>query len=313
MQRKGDNRPVICLMFLAGVFAATSAAANVPMLPFFALVRLSMWWLILLAVLIEAAALRWFFAVSWRDAAWLSVAVNAISLGCGVLLYPLVGAFGYAALGDWVVQTFGAGSTVELMSLSVGAAVVDAIVELTALRIIWGIRANPGQALAFLAANLMSAGLLIGVMAWEARVPALSAEDAATVQSHYAGEIAYLRQVLHDLPHKARVTETDRGYSLDWADEQWLAALKHVRETTRIRNLSLSTPPGRVIWFLGSTSLDVTQRRTLGDLVIEKGETLAQMTVAGHRTFEEAYRLRLTLDRDGVAYQVTGIVDAPAE
>jgi predicted exporter len=61
------------------------------MLPFFALVRLAMWWVILLALAIESLALRYLFGMNWRRAVRVVIIVNAISLLCGVAFYPLAG------------------------------------------------------------------------------------------------------------------------------------------------------------------------------------------------------------------------------
>lgn len=283
---------------------AAPAMANVPMLPFFAFVRMSMWWVILLALVIETVALRLLFALDWQRAARLALFVNAISLACGVVLYPLAGALGYALLEDWIVAVFGATDRIELSALVIGAAFVDTAVELVALRWVWSIRANWWRGLGFLLANLLSAGILVAVMAREAHVPEMPVDEAARIEAQYAEEIAFLRQVLNEFPAHVAIPEPKSGFFPP--DHDWTQAILADLERLRIRTMALSLPP-TTVWIKGSTRLlEVEVRFEEGDRAIERGTIMEGMRnsrpVPG-----PAIRYQLDLWRDGTRYVVAAV------
>lgn len=291
----------------AASVAAGPAVANVPMLPFLAFVKLGMWWVLLLALLFETVALRYLFGLGWLRAATAAVIVNAISLLCGVLLYPLAGVLGYALLEDMVVDLFGATDLVEMSALWIGAAVVDTIVELLALYWILSLRSDVFRGIGFLIANLASAGVLVAVMAWQAHVPDMPAEEAAGIAADYAPEIAFLRTTLEAFPDHVDVPEPREGFYPP--DRDWTRGIQADLETLRIRTLALSLPP-TTVWIKGSTALlDVDARFRDGDLVLDRG--FFDVVLVGQTprpTGAPHYRYRIELQRDGTTYAIEAVL-----
>ena len=297
---------VILAALVVGFFAAGPASANVPMLPFFAFVRMSMWWVILLALLIETVALRYLFGMPWPRAVRLALIVNAISLLCGIVLYPLAGLLGYALLEDMIVDIFGATNLVEFSALLLGAAVVDTVVELFALWWIWSVRSSFMKGFGFLIANLASAGVLVAVMAWEAQIPEMPAEEVARVEAEYAAEIAFLRQTLEEFPAHVVVTEPGEGYHSP--DRDWTQGILTEVETLRIRTMALSLPPTNV-WIKGSTALlGVDARFREDDRTMDKGYFDTVLVGQYPRpTGSPHYRYRLERTLDGTVYAIQAV------
>lgn len=292
---------------LVSFVVAGPAAANVPMLPFFAFVKLEMWWVILLALLIETVALRYLFGMEWRFSVKAAVILNAASLACGIVLYPIAGALGYALLEDMIVDIFGATNFVEVSALWIGAAVIDTVVELIALWWIFSRRSNFWQAFGFLIANLASAGILVAVMAWQAHIPEMPADEAAWVEQEYATEIAFLRNTLEALP--AHVVPSVPGQDFYPPDDDWTRGIRAELETLRIRTLALSLPP-TTVWSRGSTALwKVDAMFKEGDRTLTKGfvdTVLVGLTQSP--TGSQHYRYRIELELDGTDYVIQAIL-----
>lgn len=303
------NRAYFLLVAVLGfcALAGAPAQANMPMLPFFAFVRLGMWWVLLLALVIETVALRYLFSMAWLRAAKVAVAVNAASMACGIVLYPLAGALGYALLEDMIVDLFGATDVVEMSALWLGAAVVDTFVELIALHVIChDLRIGPARGIGFLLANLASAGVLVVVMVWEAHIPAMPPEEAAQVAVEYAEEIAFLERVLAAFPDHVTPIAPPAGFMPP--DHEWTDTVLADLTALRIRTMSLMLPP-TTVWIKGSTRLwQVEARFREGDRIVDKG--FFDTVLVGDRfrpTGDLHYRYHLVRKRDGTTYAVEAV------
>lgn len=297
--------PLMALSLWA--ISAGPAAANVPMAPFFAFVKLGFWWVILLALLIETVALRYLFRMPWVPAAVAAVSINVISLICGLALYPLAAVFGYALLEDMIVDLFGAGDLVEISALWIGAACVDTGVELLALRLIFAKRRTFARVSGFLLANLASAGILVGVMVWQAQVPDMPPEEAARIEVEYAPEISFLVKTLDAFPEHVVVPRPKEGFHLP--DRDWTNGLLTELASLRIRTMALSIPP-TTVWIKGSTALwDVDARFEEGRRTIDKG-FFDTVLVGQHfqPTGLPHYRYRIERELDGTVYAIQAIL-----
>lgn len=299
---KPAPRRLLPCLALGAIFAGP-AWANVPMLPFFAFIRLALWWVVLLALLIESVALRLLFGMNWRQAVRAALILNAISLGCGVFLYPLAGLLGYALLEDMIVDLFGASDFVEMSALWIGASVVDTIVELSALSLFWSLSIDFKRGFGFLIANLASASVLIAVMAWEAHIPEMPAAEAARVEAEYVPEITFLRSTLEEFPDHVIVPDAPSGFPE--LDREWAKGLPAKLDTLRIRTMALSVPP-TTVWAKGSTALwDVDARFRERDRTVDKG--FVDIVYVGRQpqpTGSPHYRYRIELELDGTRYAI---------
>jgi len=236
------------IVFALSAVAANPAWANMPMAPFFAFVKVSMWWVILLALLIETVALRYLFRMEWQPAAIASFFVNGISLLCGFFLYPLAAAMGYSVLEDMIVDLFGADAVVEVSALWLGASVVDTCVELLALRMIFSLRSNFGQGVGFLLANLLSAGALVIVMVWQAHIPNVPAEEVRRIEAEYEQELFLLSDMVKALPEQVILGENPYP---EWRDREWRDTKAEELFNTRAISFSIFTasPPMTIIQY----------------------------------------------------------------
>lgn len=257
------------LVLALSAVSAGAAWADMPMAPFFVFVKMAHWWVILLALAIETLALRYLFRMPWMRAAVAALGINVVSLIAGVALYPVAAVLGYGLLQNMIVDLFGTGDLVEISALWIGAAVVDTGVELLALRWMFAKRSTLGKAFGFLLANLASAGILVGIMVWQAQIPELSAEEAARVEAEYATEIGFLLRTLDAFPGHVAVPKPGEGFHLP--DRDWTDTLLTELESLRIRTIGLSIPPATV-WIKGSTALwKVDARFKDGNRTIDKG------------------------------------------
>ena len=306
MHRGYHKWVIFGLVSLACGLFGGQAQANVPMLPFFVFVKIGMWWVVLIALVIETVAIRFLFSREWREAARIAVVVNTASLCFGFVLYPLAGLLGYALLEDMIVDMFGASDVVEISALWLGSSVVDAIVELLALRAMYAIRANPLQTLAFFLANLASAGILVVVMAWEAHVPLMSEEEAARVEAEYAEEIAFIGKVVSEFP--AHIDPKFKRTGFVPPDREWTDSILASVDGLRIRTIALTVPP-TTVWIKGSTALwEIEAKFRAGNRVLERG--LFDTHLAGNRfeaTGDHHYRYSVTLKENGVTYEVKAV------
>ncbi len=308
---KTEKPPVFHLplmIFLLWFVAPGPAWANVSMAPFFSFVKIAYWWVILLALLIETAALRYLFRMDWTSAAMAALSINVISLLCGLTFYPLVAALGYALLEEMIVDLFGASDHVEISALWIGAAFVDTWVELLALKWIFSRRSSFGQGFFFMLANLASAGVLVGIMVWQAHIPDMSAEEAAAVEMEYAAEISFLNKMLEAFPEHVVVTNPKGGPRIR-LDGRWTNPLLIELATLRIRTMSLEIPP-TTVWMKGSTALwEVGARFKDGKRTIDKG--LVDTVLLGNEfrpTGLQHYRYRVEREVNGKVYAIQAIL-----
>lgn len=296
------------MVFSLCAFVASAAWANMPMAPFFSFVKLALWWVILLALAIETVALRYLFSMEWRPAAVAAVTINLVSLICGLALYPVAAALGYAVLEDMIVDMFGTGELVEISALWIGAAFVDTGVELIALNWLFSKRSTPGKALGFLLANLSSAGILVGIMVWQAHIPALPPEEAARVETEYATEIDFLLKTLDAFPAHVEVPKPDAA-TFNPPDRDWTNGLLTELDDLRIRTIALSLPP-TTVWIKGSTALfKVDGRFKDGNRTIDKG--FFDSFLEGRYpqpTGQPHYRYRIEREIGGTVYAIQAVL-----
>nr|WP_321249683.1 hypothetical protein [uncultured Ruegeria sp.] len=307
ISEKNRRYHVPLVLIALSALTAGPAWANVPMAPFFALIKVSLWWVILLALLIETVALQYLFRMEWKLAAKAALAINVISLFCGLVLYPLMAVLGYALLEDMIVDLFGSSGFVEISALWIGASIVDSGVELCALKLFFSRRSSLSQGFGFLIANLASAGVLVGVMAFEAHVPVMPAEETSRIEAEFAPEIAFMKKTLHAFPSHIVVNQPSAGFRLP--DRDWTDGLLTELETLRIRTIALSVPPATV-WTKGSTALwDVDARFKDGETTIEKGFVdTVYVRRQPHPTGLWHYRYRIELDLDGAIYAIEAVL-----
>ena len=224
-----------------------------PMAPFFAFVKMSTWWVILIALFIETVALRYLFRMAWPPAATAALAINLLSLFCGTILYPVAAVLGYPLLEDMIVDLFGASNLVEVSALWIGASIVDTGVELLALRLLFSLRSKFGQGVGFLLANLLSAGILVAVMAWEAHIPNMPAEEVRRIETEYAHELALLNDMVKALPDHLLVSENPYP---EWRDREWRDKKAVELVSTRVDSFSIiASAPAMLVIQYGSFPL----------------------------------------------------------
>lgn len=252
------------------------AAADVPMFFVFALTKVSYWWSIPLVVGIEAAALKWIFGYRWNIAVRASLLVNLVSLGLGVLIYPMIGMALYPVFAPQVTEAFGTGPMVELVATALGFALVDGVVETITLIVMHSFgwpRVTPVAAVLFFLANLLTAALLVGVI-YVANAPArIGAEEMDALFETYSDEIAFMDRLLEEMPAE----RSDELYGFSGA---WVEAKRAEAEPMAFTVLSVTVPglAFRDILRRGlmqqSSRLEAEARRD--------GFTVRRLTIDGH-------------------------------
>jgi len=182
------------------VIVATIVLANMPLAPFFGAARLAYWPVAPAAILIEIVVLKLFFGLSWKHAATVGVLVNVVTAVVGAPIYPFVIMLLYPVFAPLVTGIFGHGQMVEIGALSFGFGVLDAGLELLLLRHLFKVLVTPGRALAFLVANLLSAGLLFGAIYWSETLSQMPKQEFQSVLRAHDAEIAVLADLLAELP-----------------------------------------------------------------------------------------------------------------
>ncbi|MBN2906372.1 MAG: hypothetical protein JXJ18_06680 [Rhodobacteraceae bacterium] len=190
------------------------AAADVPMAPFIGWGRIGHAWVVLLAIGIEAAALKWLFAVSWRRATVLSLVVNLVTAALGVVVYPFIGLALYPMFAPLVMELSHGGFLVEAGVALAIVALVDWGIELGVLALVFGLDIRRARAAGFLVANVLSAALLFGALWYEQYIPGLGRNEWNRIEADHGPEIAFLREVLEEMPAHAY-------YGYPWLDRDW--------------------------------------------------------------------------------------------
>lgn len=216
-------------LLLAAIWGQSDA------LSFLAMLRLWYWPSLAAALLIEAAALVWLLGWDWRRAARAAALVNAIGLLAGFVLYPVAG-----AVLMWPVQAATAAAGPAAMPVLVGLvalgyAAVDTAVEYPVLRLLFGL-ARSGRALAVVfAANLASAGALVGLVILGDLPAGISDREVATLERTYAREIALMRDILDDL---------NAAPAAPWTDPGWLERRQREAQEMQFQWLEVRRSPG---------------------------------------------------------------------
>ena len=214
---KGDAASVILLV--AGLLTFPSMAlADVPMFVVVSLLKLNAFPLLALVVLIEAVALRWIYPAPWGRSIRTALYANAFSMAVGLLAYPLVGAILYPVLAPLVLGHFGVNTSVEIVATLLVVSVVDTVIELPFVAAYRKVRITVRAIAIFLAANVLGMVLMAAALTdWEELTePSITEEEVARLESHYAPEIAFMRQVYDEL--KQVFSETPRLTGTDWLE-----------------------------------------------------------------------------------------------
>lgn len=159
------RRPGVSIVLAAAAWVAP-AQANVPFYFVASSLKFHAMWTIAATLLIEAWALRRLFGLDVRGAAVASLVANGAS----------------AAIGWFAYVPF-----------------------LAALRVVRGLRPTGRTSAGFALVNLLTVGLCVGALAWDAYAPPPADPDGlARVERHYAAEIAWMRAELGDWPARVR-------------------------------------------------------------------------------------------------------------
>lgn len=151
----GFLAPPMLLLTLAPV----SALADIPMFLALPITKLTFWWTVLLAIAIEAAAIRWIFQFTWKRSTVASLTVNLATFLLGLVLYPEIGMSLYPVLEPLVTRLTGGGVFVELGVTLAISTLLDTAVELGLLRAVFDAGIVLRSALLFLLANVLTASI----------------------------------------------------------------------------------------------------------------------------------------------------------
>lgn len=240
---------------LAALTVPGTALADVPMFLVIAMTRVTLWWTIPFVLAIEAAALKFIFGLAWGKAATLSVMVNAISAAVGVFLYPMVGMVVYPALYPVVTGVFGFGPMVEATATFLAMGVLDAIVELVAVRTLLRMPTLP-QALWVLLANLATTGLLLGAVVYANIPPSLPREEAQGLVDAHSAELAFADRILAEAPQH-RLPDSYRF------DPEWFETLKDDVQGLTYRTLWISSTHA-----IGGTIVSTSSQQNMQGLTL---------------------------------------------
>lgn len=194
------------LVLLVFVALPTAVFANMPIFFVFAGVRITLWWTVLLAVAIEALALRYVFALTWRRALWAAFLINVGTALLGFFVYPFVGMLSFPVLAPIVTEAFGTGQAVEIAAYCLAAAIIDTPIELALLALIsatagYRLKIGPKAVAVFFIANLVSASVLFAAIQEGPRKRPVDAETRQLIEDRFAEETAFARTVFRDLPN----------------------------------------------------------------------------------------------------------------
>jgi hypothetical protein len=157
---------VPAMLFLA--FLPVPALANIPMFWIIPLAKLEYWWTVLLAIVIEAVAIRWIFDFTWNRSAVAAMVVNFATFLLGFILYPAAGGILYPLVEPLVTRPTGGGELIghrATLVLLLIVALLDSAVELALLRSLYKAVIVLQKALLFLLANLFTASIFFALLA----------------------------------------------------------------------------------------------------------------------------------------------------
>jgi len=141
---------------------ASPAIANmgIPIGFFIGFLKLSDFWLILLVIAIEAAAIWLIFRLNWKRAIFASIAVNTITAVVGFAIYPLAYGVLEPILAPVIIDFTGGGYNVELIAIIIGVSLIDTGIELYLLAYIFQAISSWPKGTAYLLFNLLTTTLL---------------------------------------------------------------------------------------------------------------------------------------------------------
>ncbi len=259
------------------------------------MLRLWHWPSLPAALLIEAAALVWLLGWPWRRAALAALAVNALSLLAGFVLYPPV-AMLLAEPARLIAAASGPAATGVLYGLvALGLALVDTVVEYPALR--WMFRLKPsGRALTVVfGANLASAAALMGMVAYGDLPARMSDREIAALDRHYAAELALMQDIL---------TTLQTANTPPWDDPDWRAERSRAAERLRFQWLELRLSPG--------TRLTLVPMTDPVNTFDGRHEEPGRLILRGSRPGGALYRIQLgVVDENGLGAHVIADLAAP--
>jgi hypothetical protein len=199
------RRPGVAIVLAAAAWVAP-AQANVPFYFVASSLKFHAMWTIAATLLTEAWALRRLFGLDVRGAAVASLVANGASAAIGWFAYvPFLAALQAAYVSSGFRGAPGSEAALSMLALLVVVTAVDVAVELAALRVVRGLRPTGRTSAGFALVNLLTVGLCVGALAWDAYAqPRADPDGLARVERHYAAEIAWMRAELGDWPAHVR-------------------------------------------------------------------------------------------------------------
>lgn len=213
------GRAAFTILLTVGFLAFPSMAlADVPMFVVVSLLKLNAFPLLALVVLIEAGALRWIYPASWGHSLRTSIYANGFSMAVGLLAYPLVGAILYPVLAPLVLGHFGVNTSAEIVATLLVVSAVDTVIELPFVAGYRKVRISVRAVAIFLVANVLGMVLMAAALTdlEELTEPSITEEEVALFESHYAAEIAFMRQIYGELGQV--FSETPQLTGTDWLE-----------------------------------------------------------------------------------------------
>ncbi|MFX1803092.1 hypothetical protein PWR66_05445 [Paraburkholderia sp. A1RO-5] len=263
-------------------FVAVPALANVPFFFGAASLKFSAWWAIVLTLPFEAIVLRFVFRMGWLQAAKASIVINAVSALAGLFLYFPIGMLLYPILSPIVVpwtsqMTWEMGNTVEAALTLAGMAVVDTAVESVTLKIGFSTPLSIGRVSALLLANSVGVAAIFYTGSPEI-FHSVKNPEVATLERHYAPEIALMNKIAIELPQHMRLNWLGELKIMDY---EWETDITQQAVAGRFARIWIEKPT--VIYFRSVESIPnfpaATARSTVGLATItrygKKGSSLS--------------------------------------
>ena len=209
------------------------ALANVPMALVYGIER---YIYIPIVLIVEWLVLRFFFGFSWGKAATASITVNAITYVIGIFAFPFLGLVVYrTALIDLIGNNIIQGSLGELLLIMFVAAVVDAAIELSVLKVGFKCLLDKRRVIAWFLANLATAFFLLLVIGVEtarqvvgiemgkevASKTQIALQEVDCIKQEYAAEINFMTRVGEEAASNVSGNES---FDSDWLNKMEVEA-----------------------------------------------------------------------------------------
>ena len=285
----------LLVVAFAAIWFATPALADVPMFLVAALLKFASIPALVLVLLIEAAAIKWAFALDWRGALLMSVVANAVSTLVGLLAYPVVGAAIYPALAPIVMGIMGGSVSLEILLTLLGVSLLDVVIELPVIAKLRKVKVTVRAATIVLLANVIgSIVLAVAIVDWsDLRRERIPDDEISRLEAYYAEEIAFMEEIFARVPD---VFDQD-GILID---KEWAETLEAPAEAMRFGMLGLTS---RYIHYIVFPRSLHSQSALRGQGVFRRGNLTVWRTVDQDGVWYYSYRLRsgLRSDSPGVA------------